>query len=93
MDAAVSDCNTRRAQGCSADGLQEKTGELGNQCRNLALLPDSVLRRAVAASRTTVEVNGQDQEVPLTPIDAAQVGLTWRIARRLMTSGSLGWDS
>ena len=39
------------------------------------------------------EANSQDQEVPFTPINAAQVGLTWRSARRLMTSCSLGWDS
>ena len=52
-----------------------------------------MLNPAVAASRTAVEANGTDQEVLRTPIDAAQVGLTWRIARRLMTSCSLGWDS
>ena len=72
--------------------LQEKTGDLGDDIRNFALLPDGVLRQAVAASRTTVEVDEQNVEVSLTPIDAAQVGLTWRIARRLMTSGTAGWD-
>ena len=59
--------------------LQEKTGSFNDQIRNFALLPDSVLRQAVAASRITVVVNNADEEIPLTPVDAAQIGLSGRL--------------
>ena len=80
-----------RAEAVTA--LQEKTGTLNDSIRNFALLPDTVLRQAVAAARETVTVADVDEQHPLTPVDAAQIGLMWRIARRLMTPGADGWNT
>jgi len=57
-----------------------RTGSPGNIIANLALLDAPVIRAAVAAARV-----GDDPaaEVPLSPMEAAQAGLVWRIARRL----------
>ena len=65
--------------------VEEVVGELEDSVRNLALLPAPVIRSAVAEARIG------EGEREFTPIQAAKMGLTWRIARRLMTATSEGW--
>ena len=36
-------------------------------------------------------VSEAHEETPLTPVDTAQIGLSWRFARRLMTTETEGW--
>ena len=62
--------------------VQVKTGSFADRLRNVALLPAHVIRAAVAATRLPAE-GGAAEGRPLTPVEAAQVGLIWRIARRL----------
>ena len=57
------------------EAFQGKTGPLGDPIRNIALLPS----RAVRAAVTDAQVKGAN----LTFIQKAQVGLVWRIAKRL----------
>ena len=63
--------------------LEERTGDLQDSLRNWALLPASVLRAAVSAAR-------KPSEVPLTPVEASQIGMVWRVARRLAAGWNLG---
>eukprot|EP00974_Lingulodinium_polyedra_P022229 2147438-Lingulodinium_polyedra.AAC.1 len=50
---------------------------MANHTRNLALLPAQVVRAAVSEARV-----GEPPR-SLTPVEAAQVGLCWRVARRI----------
>ena len=69
--------------------LEEGTGNLANALRNLALLPHPVVFAAIRAARLG---EGSAQRI-LTPIEAAQVGLVWRIARRLaFVASGARWD-
>ena len=72
------------------------TGDLGTRTRNWALLAPEVIRAAVAQATISVpEVGsaGATGYVPaahrnLSPLEAAQVGMVWRIVRRL----AVGWE-
>ena len=74
------------------DAVHGRLGDLNDTPRNLALLPDSVLRAAASAARLT-PAQGQAEGPQITPVDAAQLGLTWRISRRMMTEGAAGWTN
>ena len=66
------------------------TGRLNDSIRNVVFLPPAVWKSAVAAAR----VQGEDDLRPLTPVEAAQAGLVWRIARRIVASRSgASWAS
>ena len=63
--------------------LEEKAGDLQDSLRNWALLPASVLRAAVSAAR-------KSKDATLTPVEASQIGMVWRVARRLAAGWNLG---
>ena len=67
--------------------VETQTGNMNDQLRNLALLPGSIIRAAVAAAR--LPASGSTPERGLTPVQAAHVGLVWRIASRK----AHGWDT
>ena len=73
------------------EAVHGRLGDPNATPRNLALLPDTVLRAAASAAR--MPAPGQADGSQITPVDAAQLGLTWRIARRMMTEGSAGWTN
>ena len=60
--------------------LKARTGALQDSIRNLALLPPSVLSDATAAARVPEGSPPVDRQ--LTPVEAAQAGLLWRVARK-----------
>ena len=62
------------------DALIVQTGDPGTQLRNIAIIPASVLRSAAAAAVVPV-VGGGDRG--LSPMEAAQIGLVWRIIQRI----------
>jgi len=72
------------------------TGDLGTRTHNWALLAPEVIRAAVTQATVTVPAvgtAGAAGHVPasqrnLSPLEAAQVGMVWRIARRL----AVGWE-
>jgi hypothetical protein len=76
--------------------IYELTGQLGDRTRNWALLAPEVIRAAVAEAElvtAAIGTEGAEGFQPavrqrLTPLQAAQVGLIWRVARRL----AVGWD-
>ena len=61
--------------------FQAQVGTLGDPPRNLALLPASIIRQACQAAQIPVV---DDQPRNLTPVEVAQIGIAWRVARRLM---------
>ena len=75
----------------ASQALEAKTGGFNDQLQNFALIPDPVLRQATRQARVVTQEGEQQLESPLTPVDAAQIGLLWRLARRLMTLGAEGW--
>ena len=64
------------------------TGSLGDKVRNMALLPAIVIREVAGAAKLAVE---GDTPRPLSPIEAAQIGLVWRICCRLMSADWSTW--
>ena len=73
--------------------LEVATGALGNNTRNLGLLPPAVLRAAIAAAEIEVTPANPATGAPavrrhFTPVEASQVGLAWRIARRIQWAAS-----
>ena len=65
--------------GASLAAIVVGTGPLQDSPRNLAILPQAIWRDAVAAARL-----GEGEEArPLPPVEAAQAGLLWRIARKV----------
>ena len=65
----------------------QETGSPGNDLRLLAALPGS----AVAAALSQAQL---PSEVPLTAVQAAHVGLVWKLARKIMyTKGGGAWDN
>lgn len=67
-----------------------KTGDPADKHHNWALLDAATIRAAVAAARH----GPQEAPVALTPMQAAQVGLTWRIARRIaFVQGGGTWSA
>ena len=70
------------------EALQARFGTLGDALRNVAILPANVWTGAIAAAH--VSEAGERQ---LTPIEAAQAGLLWRLAKKaafLQGGGSTG---
>ena len=59
--------------------IERQTGPFANMPRNLAMLPPVIIREAVKVAKIT-ETDGQERL--LAPVEAAQVGLVWRITRR-----------
>ena len=59
------------------EALQARLGSPGDALRNVAILPADVWTGTIAAAR--VSEAGERQ---LTPIEAAQAGLLWRLAKK-----------
>ena len=57
--------------------LQSVLGSLSDALRNIAILPADFWTKAIAAAR----LSGEDKR-QLTPIEAAQAGLLWRLAEK-----------
>ena len=78
------------------NSIHALTGDLGTRTRNWALLAHEVIRAAVAQATISVPAvgtAGATGHVPAaqrnwSPLEAAQVGMVWRIARRL----AVGWE-
>ena len=71
--------------------VELQTGGLGGSLRTLALLPPSVVLAAVRVAEIPGE--GQSAARHLFPVEAAQVGLLWHVARRLAwASSGQDWD-
>ncbi|CAK0805575.1 unnamed protein product [Prorocentrum cordatum] len=67
--------------------FQEITGNLGDPIRNIAMLSPTVIADAGRRARLA--------ETPLEPVQVAQWGLIWRIARRIAVSlggGATAWE-
>ena len=62
------------------EAFESQMGKFANLIRNIALLPEKLIAPATAAARVPV-ANQADRL--LTPLEVAQIGLCWRIARRL----------
>eukprot|EP00972_Heterocapsa_arctica_P061515 9073384-Heterocapsa_arctica.AAC.1 len=73
-------------------GFLRQIGDPGAPIRNLAMLPHSVVNAAIAATQVTVGVPPMARDI--SAVEAAQVGLVWRIARRIafVSSGNT-WAS
>ena len=56
--------------------------------RNLAILPPVVVREAVRVAKVT-ETDGQERL--LAPVEAAHIGLVWRITRRKLSGNWASW--
>ena len=72
--------------------VEAQTGSLSNRIRNLSLLPASIIQAACSMAQVTVPGEGDEPDVQrqLSPIEVAQTGLCWRIAKRL---SSPDWDT
>ena len=85
MNAWTTEANALNAMGVTAevfDTLQQELGDLTSWVQ-LALFPASLIRGAVAEARLEPDDPG---ERPLSPLEAAQVGSLWRLARRKVGS-------
>jgi hypothetical protein len=65
----------------AVEAFEEKTGKMKDKMRNIALLPRGIVHAALGAAEDA-------DKSQLTPMDAAQVGLMWRICKRI----AVGWD-
>ena len=68
--------------------IEKHTGAFANMLRNLAMLPPVVIKEAVKVA-TLTEADGEERL--LTPVEAAQVGLVWRITRRKLSGNWASW--
>ena len=68
--------------------IEEQTGPFANMPRNLARLPIVVIKEAVRVAKIT-ETDGQERL--LAPVEAAQIRLVWRIARRRKSGNWASW--
>ena len=59
-----------------------------NMHRNVAMLPSVIIREAVKVAKIT-ETDGQERL--LAPVQAAQIGLVWRITRRKLSGNWASW--
>ena len=66
----------------AVEAFEEKTGKMKDKMRNMALLPRGIVHAALGAAEYAADKSH------LTPMDAAQVGLMWRICKRL----AVGWN-
>jgi hypothetical protein len=67
-------------------GFVRQIGDPGAPIRNLAMLPHSVVHAAVATTQITAGTPPVARDI--SPVEAAQVGLVWRIARRIAFTAS-----
>ena len=65
------------------DALVAKVGDLSGHIRNLALLPPTIIDQACKAARVPVADNPNRH---FTPVEIAQVGISWRLANRLLAA-------
>ncbi len=69
----------------------DRTGDPQDKVRLFALLDAPTLKAAVQAARVVSEEGGDG--APLTPMQAAQVALVWRICRRIcFATGGGSWE-
>ena len=68
--------------------IEKHTGAFANMPRNLAMLPPVVIKEAVKVAKL-IEADGEDRL--LTPVEAAHVGLVWRITRRKLSGNWASW--
>ena len=68
--------------------IENQTGAFANMPRNLAMLPPVVIKDAVKVAKIT-ETDGQERL--LAPVEAAQIGLVWRITRRKLSGNWASW--
>ena len=68
--------------------IEKHTGAFANMLRNLAMLPPVVIKEAVKVAKLT-EADGEERL--LTPVEAGQVGLVWRITRRKLSGNWASW--
>ena len=78
--------------------LETQVGPMGGSLRVLSLLPPNVILAAVgAAQRPAIPATDGQAGAParpLTPVEAAQIGLMWNLARRLAwCAAGQTWDS
>ena len=62
------------------DAVETLLGSFNGRIRNLGMLPASVLVTAITNAQVAVDANNNRQ---LTPVETTQMGLCWRIAKRL----------
>lgn len=69
------------------DSTEAAMGQLGDLPQNLAMLPRSIIYDAISASPIEVAPAAATMAAvtrSLSPVEAAQVGLTWHIARQML---------
>ena len=67
--------------------IEKHTGAFSDLPRNMALLPPIVIKEAVKVAKLTEA----GEERLLTPVEAAQIGLVWRITRRKVSENWASW--
>ena len=67
--------------------IEKHTGAFSDLPRNMALLPPIVIKEAVKVAKLTEA----GEERLLTPVEAAQIGLVWRITRRKLSENWANW--
>ena len=67
--------------------IEKHTGAFSDLPRNMALLPPIVIKEAVKVAKLTEA----GEERLLTPVEAAQIGLVWRITRRKLSENWASW--
>ena len=68
--------------------IEKHTVAFANVPRNLAMLPPVVIKEAVKVAKIT---ESDRKERLLTPVEAVQVGLVWRITRRRLSGNWASW--
>ena len=68
--------------------IEKQTGPFANMPRNLAMLSPAVIKEAVRVAKIT-ESDGQERL--LATVEAAQIGLVWRITRRELSGNLASW--
>ena len=67
--------------------IEKHAGAFADLPRNMALLPPIVIKEAVKVAKLT----DAGAERLLTPVEAAQIGLVWRITRRKLSENWASW--
>ena len=68
--------------------IEKHTGAFSDLPRNMALLPPIVIKESVKVAKLTEA----GEERFLTPVEAAQIGLVWRITRRKLSENWASWE-
>ena len=74
------------------DAVEAQLGSFADRIRNISLLPSHMISEATRGARLVVAATPDipEYERRLTPIEVAQFGLCWRIAKRLAAPN---WDT